>query len=80
MLNLIWEWCLFNRLSLNAEKTIAIIFSNRVFPVFPIQINIRNITFSNKADLKFKAHFEKIYSSTCKYYGFSFRLSEYFTL
>ena len=89
MLNSIWEWCLFNRLSLNAEKSTAIIFSNRVFPAFPIQINNRNITFSNKvkylgvifeSDLKFKAHFEKIYSSTCKYNGLSFRLSGYFTL
>ena len=68
-----WEWCLFNRLSLNAAKSIAIIFSNLIFPAFPIHINNRNITFSNKvkylgvifeSDLKFKAHLEKNYSST----------------
>ena len=89
LLNSIWDWCLFNRLSLNASKSTAVVFSNRLFPPISLHINNSNITFSNsvkylgvifESDLKFTAHIDKLYSSTCKYNGLSYRLSGYFSL
>ena len=80
----VYEWCLFNRLSININKTEVVIFTNRDLDIAP-QIKLNNVpikvvdTFKYlgvffDSHFKFNIHVTELCKKLSRYCGISFRL------
>ena len=89
LLTKVFEWCKYNRLSINVNKTKAMILTNRaiVYPI--IEINSSAIEYVNEfrylgvifdSKLRYQSHIVYMQSRVSRLCGISFRLGGYFTL
>ena len=88
MLARVYDWCLFNRLSINPRKSEFLLVSNRKCEIDPL-INIGTEIISRKTSvkylgihvdesLKFHTHIDHLKSKLQQYAGITYRLHRYF--
>ena len=84
------DWCKFNKLALNAEKTKWILFSNKIAPAHPpLTINgnpiekinfFKYLGFTLDSKFNFRQHIKVVTSKLAQLSGISYRMRNYVTL
>jgi hypothetical protein len=89
VLSSLWEWCKFNRLSLNVAKNKAMLFSNRLGNVPQVHINNTPIDYVNNfkylgvffdTKLKYNDQLDYLFGRLSKYCGITYRIRDYLNI